>query len=115
MKGAVAIAALFVAFGGQGDALTVSKLLTERLNLFQNAQRACEGMFLSNAKAAEDALGATERPLSAVCECAALLTVSALQDRAVIAILRGDHKAAATTLIAPLKQNIERCINQFPS
>jgi hypothetical protein len=68
--------------------------LQNRLTLFQNAQNTCKARLLSDPQLAANFVAATKSPLSDVCECAALLTVSNISNKQISAIVSGDKELA---------------------
>ena len=82
---------------------------SKRFKLFGDIQSACRVMIVTNRELARPLFVATSRSLSDVCECAALITVTDLDDVQVSAIVGGDRKASEAAL-PPLRESIQRCV-----
>lgn len=107
MKSVIATV-LLVVLGQAAQAQTPGEP-SKRLAAFSSAQTACKIMVVTNQGAARSFVLATERPLSTVCECTALLTVANMSDDQVSNLLGGDKHTAHESL-KPLAENLSRCI-----
>jgi len=77
-------------------------MASQRLELFNRAQRSCMVLILSDPKKGP-ALASLKKPLRDFCECVAVYTVSQTTDDAMRAIFAADPEQASTFIDRQLK------------
>jgi hypothetical protein len=82
---------------------------TDRLVVFERVQALCKVRVLADSELAKNFVIATERSLSDVCECAAVLVVSSTPDKSIAVVIAGDRVVSAQ-VASEVPERFNQCI-----